>query len=750
VTAHLRRPFGQDTGRFFLIVTLTALAYYLAARLGFVFSTYFEGIVAAVWLAAGVAAAASLRFGYAAVLGVLLGAFAANSLNLPAEGALTLGLGAAAGAWIMGCLPRYFPPFSPLLDSVSSVTKFALVAVPLGCAVSALVGLSSLHYFHHLPMEGAVHGFWIWWLADILGVFLLAPLLVSLQNWERFPAGRLARVEGALLIIGMLVMTWMMLLYTQPVRPVEIVLFVLIPSVLWAAVRFSLIGVSVAIFLAAVLAVSVMVALHGGIDASVPGREVFALQASLITMALGGLFVASALAERRYSEMRLDMLANHDPLTGLPNRSYFQDQLGHALARAQRDHSQVSLLFIDLDRFKNINDSQGHEVGDQVLRVVASRLDDALRLDDFVARLGGDEFAVIMTHPPSPRAASRVARKLSQALSEPFSLGQRRYAIGASIGISVYPDDGSDAHTLLRQADLAMYQAKQRKTGHEFFSADMNAAAHEQLQMETGLRRALAQDELVLLYQPKLDLASNRVVGLEALIRWIPRPGKMIRPDKFIPVAEETGLIVPIGRWVIREACSQWVRWNEAGLNPPGVAVNLSARQFGDMSLLDDIDAALKETGMNPAMLHIELTESAAMDDPERTLEILKAMRSRDLHLSIDDFGTGHSNLSQLKRLPIDALKIDKSFVNDVLTDSEDAEITTAIIRLAHALSLRVVAEGVETEEQLAYLRMLKCDEIQGYVLSQPLPPENVEAFFSRQFDFQEPGGAALNETDRK
>jgi diguanylate cyclase (GGDEF)-like protein len=731
----LRLPSARGTGRFLLILTLTALAYYLAARLGLVLSTYVEGIAAVVWLAAGVAAAASLRFGYAAVFGVLLGAYATDSL-LPPKGALMLGLGAATGAWIMGYLPRYFPPFSSSLDSVSSVIKFALVAVPLGCAVTALTGVYSLNYFRHLPADGIVHGFWIWWLADILGVYLLAPLLLTWRRWEGFPVGKLARVEGALLVIGMPAMTLTMLLYAQPVRPVEIVLFVLIPCVLWAAVRFSLTGVRVVIFLAAMLALSVMVALHGGINESVPGREVFSLQSSLITMSLGGLFVAAALAERRYSEMRLDMLANHDVLTGLPNRAYFQDQLSQALARAQRQHTQVSLLFIDLDRFKNINDSQGHEVGDQVLRLVANRLVEALRTDDFVARLGGDEFAVIMTHPPSPRAASRVARKLSQALSEPFTLERRRYAIGASIGISVYPDDGADAQALLRQADLAMYQAKQLKTGHEYFSADMNAAAHQQLQMETGLRRALAQDELVLLYQPKLDLNSNRVVGLEALIRWIPRQGKMIRTDKFIPVAEETGLIVPIGRWVIREASAQWVRWNEAGLNPPGVAVNLSARQFGDMRLLDDIDAALKETGMNPAMLHFELTESAAMDNPERTLEILQAMRNRDLRLSIDDFGTGHSNLSQLKRLPIDALKIDKSFIDDVLTDSDDAEIATAIIRLAHALSLRVVAEGVESEEQLAYLRMQGCDEIQGYVISQPLPPDKVEAFFNRQFGF--------------
>ena len=432
--------------------------------------------------------------------------------------------------------------------------------------------------------------------------------------------------------------------------------------------------------------------------------------------------------------MRLDMLANHDPLTGLPNRSYFQDFLGHALARAERDKSQVSLLFIDLDRFKHINDSQGHEIGDQVLCVVGSRLDEQLRADDFVARLGGDEFAIVLTHPPASRAASRVVRKLLKALAEPFKLEHRRYAIGASIGISVYPDDGLDANTLLRQADLAMYQAKQRRSGFEYFSDELNLAAQQQMTLETGLRKALERDELALVYQPKVDLASGRVVGLEALIRWLTRSGNIIGPDQFIPVAEETGLIVPLGRWVVRAACVQWIQWRNAGLNPPPVAVNLSPRQFSDMRLIDDIDAILEETGMDAAYLQLEVTESAAMENPLRTFEMLDALRQRGLHVYIDDFGTGHSNLGQLKRMPIDALKIDKSFVSDVLTDSDDAEIANAIIRLAHALKLRVVAEGVETLEQVAFLRENGCDEIQGYVISKPVAPGKVSELFALTF----------------
>jgi EAL domain-containing protein (putative c-di-GMP-specific phosphodiesterase class I) len=361
-----------------------------------------------------------------------------------------------------------------------------------------------------------------------------------------------------------------------------------------------------------------------------------------------------------------------------------------------------------------------------------------LRADDFVARLGGDEFAVIMTHPPASRAASRVARKLIQALAESFKLGQRRYAIGASIGISVYPDDGIDANTLLRQADLAMYQAKHRRSGFEYFSAELNTVAQQQLTLETGLRQALDRNELALLYQPKVDLASGRVVGVEALIRWLTRSGSIIGPDQFIPVAEETGLIVPIGRWVARAACAQWIAWRDAGLNPPPVAINLSPRQFSDARLIDDVDAILQETGMDSAHLHLEVTESAAMENPARTFEMLDALRQRGLHVYIDDFGTGHSNLAQLKRMPIDTLKIDKSFVNDILTDSDDAEIADAIIRLAHALNLRVVAEGVETLEQVAFLKAHHCDEIQGYVIAKPLAPDKVSALFAEIFEFHE------------
>ncbi len=727
-------PALTEVRRIALIVGLTALAYALAGWTSLKITAYAANVVAVVWLAAGIGAMASLRFGMAGVVGVLLGSFALNSQILPPEAAFRLALGAAAGAAVIGYLPRYLPPFSSTLDYVSSVAKFSLVAAPLGCAVSALAGVFSLGLFDHLHSDLVWRTLGVWWQGELLGVYLIAPLLLTASRWDLLPTNKGARLEGLVLVLGMLLLTRVMMEYAEPLRPAEIVLFVLLPGVLWAALRFSVTGASVAIFLAALIVLGVSLVSFGGLTSATMPRDVFALQISMMTMALGGLFVSAALTERRYSEMRLDMLANHDPLTGLPNRSYFQDFLGHALARAQREKLQISLLFIDLDRFKHINDSQGHEVGDQVLRVVANRLDEQLRADDFVARLGGDEFAVILMHPPASRAASRVARKLLKALAESFKLERRRYAIGASIGISVYPDDGLDANTLLRQADLAMYQAKQRRSGFEYFSDELNTVAQQQLNLETGLRQALERDELALAYQPKVDLASGRVVGLEALARWLTRSGGIIWPDQFIPVAEETGLIMPLGRWVVRAACEQWIVWRDAGLNPPPVAINLSPRQFSDARLIDDIDAILKETGMESSYLQLEVTESAAMENPARTFDMLDALRQRGLHVYIDDFGTGHSNLGQLKRMPIDALKIDKSFVTDVLTDSDDAEIATAIIRLAHALHLRVVAEGVETLEQVAFLKSGGCDEIQGYVIAKPLPPDQVSELFARTF----------------
>jgi diguanylate cyclase (GGDEF)-like protein len=509
------------------------------------------------------------------------------------------------------------------------------------------------------------------------------------------------------------------------------------PLVLWVALRFSAGATTVLVLLASIVSIASDFKEFTQVELHAPYLEVLHVQVTTLSLAVCGLLVTAALAERRDSEMRLDRLANHDPLTGLPNRTYFQMYLEHALSQCSRKGGQVSLMFIDLDRFKHINDSRGHEIGDEVLRIVADRLGDALRGDDFVARLGGDEFAVVMSHPKTLRAARRVAMKLIETLNQPFKIDNHSYTVSASIGISVYPDDASDANTLLRQADMAMYRAKLKRSSFEYFSDDMNAAAHEQLMIENGIRLALRNDDFALLYQPKVDLRTGRMVGMEALIRWmIPGSLGIVGPDKFIPVAEDTGLIVPLGHKVLKMACQQWVAWHEAGFNPPMISVNLSPRQFTHGGLAREILLTIEETGMNPAYLGLEITETTAMENPKTTMQVLAELSQHGIQVMIDDFGTGHSNLRQLKRLPIDIVKIDKSFVKDVLVDKEDAEIANAIIRLAHLLGLRVVAEGVESMEIAASLKSMGCDEIQGYLVGKPMPPDAARAQLDKAFPF--------------
>jgi diguanylate cyclase (GGDEF)-like protein len=599
-----------------------------------------------------------------------------------------------------------------------------------------LIGVASLYFFHDLSGELVPRALWVWWLGDLLGVFLIAPLLLTSTQSELLPRNQAARIEGLVMLLGILSLTLLMMHYARPLRPAELVIFVLLPFVLWSALRFSATVTSLTIFLSGVIVLAVVVITEGGIDQIIASRDVLALQVSLITLALGGLFVSAALTERRYSEMRLDVLANHDPLTGLPNRAYFQDFLGHTLARAQRERYQVSLLFIDLDRFKNINDSQGHEVGDQVLRIVASRLDEQLRADDFVARLGGDEFAVILIHPPTPRAASRVAQKLTTALSEPFKLKQRRYAIGASIGISVYPDDGEDANTLLRQADLAMYQAKQRRTGFEYFNDGMNAAAQQQLTLETGLRQALDRGELALLYQPKIDLDSGRVVGLEALLRWLTRSGNIVgagpfhsggggnrldRADRTLGGAyglhavdrvETGGARTPgdrrqsLAAAVFRCAADRRHR-DGAGGNQHARRIPATGnhRERGDGESCTYLRDARRPARTRTACLHRRFRHRPFQSRPAQAYADRCGENRQELHQGCAERQGRCRNRRR----------------------HHPAVTCTQYPR-------RRRRRG--NPEQVAFLKEHQCDEIQGYVIAKPLPPDKVSALFAQIFSF--------------
>jgi diguanylate cyclase (GGDEF)-like protein len=427
--------------------------------------------------------------------------------------------------------------------------------------------------------------------------------------------------------------------------------------------------------------------------------------------------------EKRRADERIEYLASHDSLTGLPNREMFNGLLRHTIEAAQRHGRKFSLLFIDLDRFKVINDSLGHEAGDALLVEVGHRLRGTLRASDVVARLGGDEFVVILGETGERGDIEKIAGEVLSTLSQPLQLSGHECHTTASIGIALYPSDGIDAQTLTKNADMAMYLAKEDgKNGYRFFNRDVKVQSIERLTLETALRRALERDQFSLHYQPKVDMLTGQITGVEALLRWEHPDFGMVSPMQFIPLAEETGLIVPIGRWVVKQACLQNMAWQRRGLRPVSMAVNLSPRQFADPHLLQDVDEALLASGMSPVLLQLEVTESMVMRNVPRAIRVLDAIQSRGIRIAIDDFGTGHSSMSLMKQFPIDTIKIDRSFVRDLAEDPEDQAIAQAIISMGKALGMTVVAEGVETAEQQAFLREHGCDEIQGFIFSRPVP----------------------------
>jgi len=433
--------------------------------------------------------------------------------------------------------------------------------------------------------------------------------------------------------------------------------------------------------------------------------------------------IARDVTQSRQAAEKIRRLAHFDELTGLPNRTMFMHTLQRALSLAQRRNKSFAIFFIDLDRFKNINDSLGHEAGDQLLQDVARRLRHHLRESDTVARLGGDEFVVLVEDCVDERELDAIAQNILNAVGRPYMLSGQEYHVTGSIGISTYPADGQDPAALLKNADIAMYLAKDHgKNNFQFYSAQQNAHSFERLALESSLRHALERAEFMLHFQPKVDIAGGHIVGVEALLRWNHPDLQMVMPNQFIPLAEETGLIVPIGRWVLRAACAQSVAWQREGLPPLRIAVNLSARQFAHDGLLQDVADIIEETGLAPGGLEVEITESMVMQNPERAVTTLTRLREMGISVSIDDFGTGYSSLGYLKRFPVDNVKVDRSFIKDLPHDQDDAAITRAVIAMAQSLRMRVIAEGVETGEQLSFLREHGCDECQGYYLSRPLP----------------------------
>ncbi len=445
---------------------------------------------------------------------------------------------------------------------------------------------------------------------------------------------------------------------------------------------------------------------------------------------VGYVAILADVTQRRQDEERVRYQANYDSLTGLPNRSLFMDRLTQAVNTAERSAHRVAVMFIDLDGFKLVNDTLGHEVGDELLREAARRLSANIRAGDTVARIGGDEFTVVMPALVDSHPAPVVAQRIITSLEQPFRFNRQEAMVSASIGITVFPDDARDVQALLRNADAAMYQAKEQgKANYQFYTADLNAQATERLAMKNGLVKALRRNELQLDFQPRRELASGRVTGVEALLRWNSRDLGPVPPSKFIPVAEETGAIGPIGEWVLGVACDRERSWRAEGIHDVRVAINLSGRQLRQPNIVSIIAARIERAGVTPDGLEIEITESMVMRDADHSAATLRSLAAMGIRIILDDFGTGNSSLSVLKRFPVDMIKIDQTLVGPINTDQESLEIVRAIVSMGHSLRRRVIAEGVETEDQARRLAELQCDEIQGYLVSPPIAADEIDRF---------------------
>jgi diguanylate cyclase (GGDEF)-like protein/PAS domain S-box-containing protein len=431
---------------------------------------------------------------------------------------------------------------------------------------------------------------------------------------------------------------------------------------------------------------------------------------------------AEDITNRKAAEAQVNYLAYHDALTGLPNRTLFMDRLENALAGARRKNEKLAVLFLDLDRFKNINDSLGHSFGDQMLKVVAERLRECVREQDTVARVGGDEFLILLSEMEHEAEPALAARRILNAMGRTFVVHGRSMSTSCSVGVSMFPEHGADGETLIKNADAAMYCAKDDGIGKvRVFESAMNSATVAELTLENDLRTALEAGEFFLEYQPQMEIATGRITGIEALLRWQHPALGLVPPDRFIPIAENSGLILPIGEWVVRAACAQAKEWRGAGLAVAPVSVNVSALQFRQEGFCALIRRALRESGLPPEYLELELTESVLFSSADVMQTVLQELKAMGVALAIDDFGTGYSSLNYLKQFRVGKLKIDRSFIRDVVTDSDDATITKAIITMGRSMAMKVVAEGVETEAQLAFLREQGCDEIQGYYVSPPI-----------------------------
>ena len=704
---------------------LLSLAYLISAKLGLSLATVANNVTL-VWPPTGLALFALLVFGVRLWPWVFVGAFITNyttGLSVAPAAAIAAGnaLEALAGFYLLRAVH-----FDIALNRVRDVVYLVTLAAGLSTMVSASVGATALALSGTIPWTSFSLVWLNWWMGDAMGNLVFASFLLAWSQKTCFTLRPAKIVEVMLLILGLISVAHLALSghLAHSGKPLPLA-FVTFPLLIWAALRFEMRGATGATLI--VGAVSLFNIIQG--DSLFGSAGVFEsmllLWLYINVCAITGMALAASVSERRHAENRLRHLAQHDALTGLPSRAVLGDRIEQAILSADRHHHQVAVLFVDVDRFKVINDTLGHSAGDDFVIQVAERLRKSVRAKDTVTRQGGDEFVIVLDDVNQIEAATKVANTVLEAMRNCFIVRDTPLHMSASIGISLYPADGGNAETLLKHADVAMYRAKDMgRNNYIFYSADMNVRASERLAMENRLRGALLRGEFVLDYQPQYDTQSGRILSAEALLRWRNAEGELASPDTFIPLLEETGLINEVGAWVIDQGCEQLARWHDQGWNQLRLAINISSQQVSNAELPLQVSAALQRWKLPSACIELEITESLMVNNDDVTEEVLRRLVDLGVLLAVDDFGTGYSSLSYLHRLSIDTLKIDRAFVTNIPANEDSMAIARAIIGLGQSLRLNLVAEGVETKEQHAFLRELGCNLMQGYLFSRPVTAE--------------------------
>lgn len=712
---------GPSIAAMILSNLLLTVAYIAAGHLSLLVK-HPLGSITPLWLPTAIGLVGLMAFGFRVFPGIALGHMLSSTLNgVPLTGSV---LAACAGACELllakTMLQRGGVTLGNLLDGVQPMLRFIVWAVLPGAALGAVVGVTGFMLAGIVTQDAALRGMALWFAGDFVGMLLVVPTLAALRSDARLDWEPRALAPFLLAVLP----TVAIFFFTDPSREGHHVYgYLIFPFVVWGAlVMPTAMAIATHLVVAGVAVLGTALG-YGPYAVTASVSDVWLLQAFVVAMVCTSLMLRAAMEDRRRNFRRAQHMALHDSLTGLPNRRNMQEVLESTLTEAGLTGGKAGLLFVDLDDFKAVNDAIGHDGGDQVLTQIAKRLQAAARGGETVTRPGGDEFVVIANQGHGQAPLSDVAQRIIDVLREPVRVGPREFRLTCSVGIARFPDDAHDARTLMRYADIAMYQAKAAgKNTQEFYSAQMQDRWMRRLAMENALRGALERGEFQLVYQPQIDMDSRELVGAEALLRWRSQTLGDVPPEIFIPVAEDIRVVGAIGRWVIESVCAQLREWIDAGRQAPRVAVNLSPLQL-DAELPREWARAMAQARIAPELLEAELTESCVMRDAEANVDTLRTLSALGVRVSLDDFGTGHSSLSMLTRLPLNSVKIDQSFVQDI-RQAEGAQVVSAIVTLAHRLGLDCMAEGVETEAQEAYLREIGCDAYQGYLLSRPLPAE--------------------------